>query len=287
MFIKLKADGTLLDEINISPKSTFDMLDQKIVRCGRWGEGTYAFGSTFRVLPSAKDIGKHELEHFLWIIKTDSQGKMVWEKLIPTDVYIADFSAPQLLPNGNLVFAAIGNGQHFENGDNRATELVVMSPDGTVKARRQLFRASPLVKRSTPDQPLIVAQLPTWPITSGTDGSRLLYLDESLATIKQHEIDRSVNVGFVNYFNGINELVSFSWAGGGSHRIRSISRIDLANDKVELIEPGRDKDQGYYEIKDAAALDAHGAFAFVNQRVIPSIPGNHFAVGITLINLNK
>jgi hypothetical protein len=151
-----------------------------------------------------------------------------------------------------------------------------MSPDGTIKAQRQLVESLMLVKRLTPDQPIIAAQL---------YGSRLWYLDESLATIKEQKIDESVSAGFANYLNGKNEFVAFSWTRSGSNTIGAVSRINLTDNKVEQIVP--DRDQGDYMIQDAVELDSHGTFAFVNQRNLQSIPGNHSAIGVTLINLNK
>lgn len=269
-FVKLKADGTFIKEIDISPKNTSEIISPRIEKCGRWGDGTYAFGwGSFTFDTSGQ---KNEgFWYYLWIVRTDSQGEVIWEKFIPTNVRIYEgFSTPQLLLDGNLVFAAVGNGKRFENGRNRTTELVVMSPDGMIKAQRQLVEPLILVKRLTPDQPIIAAQL---------SGNHLWYLDESLATIKEQKIDESVSAGFANYLYGENNLVTFSWTHRTSMAIGVVSQVNLSNGKVVQIKPAQNQDG--YHIQDAVALDSHGTFAFVNQ----TTPSNQFAIGVTLIQL--
>ncbi|WP_156480090.1 hypothetical protein [Collimonas pratensis] len=286
-FIKLTANGKLIEQFNVTPSSSFDIRLADIRKCGRWGDGTYAIGSALKIFPYAGDASlphKNKTERLLWLIRTDAQGKVMWEKLIPTTLGSVDeLATPQLLAGSDLVFSAIGNGSTFVDvGDNRWTDLLRVSPEGIVKSQRQIPGYNLLVRKTGVEQPLAILHMSF--LNQEHTNHKLLYLDESFATVKQRDLATLLTASNAPYFDQQNGLMLFGSGTKDGVTIPSFTRIDLADDKTEIVSLPMGRDD-HYDISDAAALLSPGNFAFVRERTNSSIPGNHFATGVTLINL--
>jgi hypothetical protein len=280
--VKLSAKGDVIERTTMAPKAVPDFRLSRIDKCGRWGDGAYAIGVGRRLLPYAGDADKphkNRLEFLLWIIKTNAQGKVEWEQLIPTQTYLYDVSRPQVLPNGELVLSAYGNAAHPDKEHFQSTEIAVVSPQGKINARRYLPGHNILVRRTAPALPIVLMR----EASLGVRGIGLLYLDGALATVKEQRIADPGVGGRLAFLRPQGDLVLIGTTAENGPPERGIARIDLAHDKRErLLLPAPANDR--YDINEATPLtEGSGSFAFINQRYDTSIPGNHFALGVTLV----
>lgn len=278
--IKLNAKGELIEEIGLLPPAPFDFHFFGLRNCGRWGDGTYVIGYGVRVLPNSGDAGKlhrNKSEHYFWIVRTDANGKIIWEKVIPTDIYIAPrLPLPQILPNGNLLVA--GKGGDAKSPSFNSTDLIVLSPDGEIHSRRNIPGSYIPARRTATTMPIVLFPVSNHPASP----AQTLDIDESLRTIGQRQVDKFR--GVLAYQRGQSQLVKFGFSDVMGRTYRGMASIDLTTGAVdEQALPGRGEDR--YEIDDVTALDQDNQFAFTTIRVNPSFPGTHSAIGITILEL--
>ena len=287
-FITLGADGKLIEERSFMPAAKPDpdsqlSLISGIEKCGRWGDGAFALGSAVRIFPNQKDAaypGRTKGEYLLWLIRTDARGQIAWEKLIPTTAGPHfDFSPPQVVANGDLVFSTTDFDRQSAAADHRSTILTAVGPDGSIRTQSKFAGTSPMVSRADPAQPILLALVNSDPAQDAT----LLTLDAKLAIVKQQTIPLSAYLGRRFHLHGADRLVAFRDTDEQARRSPNASEYDLREGKVERLPlPSRSGDR--YAITDFITLDKPGTFAVLRHRYPPNA-GNRPAIGVTLVEL--
>ncbi len=152
IFTHLDASGNLLNEQLIFPQNKAEHGGSHFDGCVRWGSGIAVVGRIHNVLRQASGSGSAFtaplVEKYYWLMMLDSDGKVQWEKQIPTTFNNIDGVRSLLVaPDSSLVFAGYRLDQ---------TELFRINKAGEVVAKKLLPGYFQFLRAIVPDGKLKV-----------------------------------------------------------------------------------------------------------------------------------
>lgn len=215
LLTRIDANGNYVNQQLLRPQSNPEFKTNYLYQCAPWNEGYFVTGIATRFLQNKR-------ESYIWLIALDSQGKFLWEKLLPRTFSLAQKMPVIVMKNGDLILtnpAALPNDNG--TGMDYFTEVMRVTGDGEIRKSRRLSGSMRLVRQPNPAQAIRLV-----PFHLNDSGMQLLTLKddlseaEKLITSKKEEFgisqamelpDQSlVLVGNVDYANNTAAMVRFS-----------------------------------------------------------------------------